>query len=210
MRAARGTTATAGEDDRGNGGAAHPSPASRHENTVLPTGPVQSCVVSSPEPDRRLLVLLRTRGHPRALERVLAVYSRLGEHAACWIALGGVGGVPSIRPAPPRWRRGVRIVAARTRANYAVKLAVRRRRPELPGPAAADADGLAPVVPERARDDVVRGRARVPRAGCRRAALYAAAVAFAVSRPYLGVHYPSDVLAGARRSGPLVAERVAR
>jgi membrane-associated phospholipid phosphatase len=28
------------------------------------------------------------------------------------------------------------------------------------------------------------------------AAVYAAACAFAVSRPYLGVHYPSDVLAG--------------
>jgi undecaprenyl-diphosphatase len=27
--------------------------------------------------------------------------------------------------------------------------------------------------------------------------LYGAAVAFALSRPYLGVHYPSDVLIGA-------------
>jgi undecaprenyl-diphosphatase len=28
-------------------------------------------------------------------------------------------------------------------------------------------------------------------------ALYAAAILFALSRPYLGVHYPSDVAAGA-------------
>jgi membrane-associated phospholipid phosphatase len=27
--------------------------------------------------------------------------------------------------------------------------------------------------------------------------MYAAALAFALSRPYLGVHYPSDVAAGA-------------
>jgi membrane-associated phospholipid phosphatase len=29
------------------------------------------------------------------------------------------------------------------------------------------------------------------------AALYAIATAYALSRPYLGVHYPSDVVAGA-------------
>jgi undecaprenyl-diphosphatase len=40
-------------------------------------------------------------------------------------------------------------------------------------------------------------------------ALYAAAAAFAVSRPYLGVHYPSDVLAGAVL-GTCVAEACAR
>ena len=36
-------------------------------------------------------------------------------------------------------------------------------------------------------------------------ALYWAAVAFALSRPYLGVHYPSDVVAGAAL-GTAVAE----
>jgi undecaprenyl-diphosphatase len=35
--------------------------------------------------------------------------------------------------------------------------------------------------------------------------LYSAALAFALSRPYLGVHYPSDVVAGAML-GTAVAE----
>jgi hypothetical protein len=41
--------------------------------------------------DHRLLVALRTRGHAPLSERIVAAFSRTGEHAACWLALG-VGG----------------------------------------------------------------------------------------------------------------------
>jgi len=88
--------------------------------------------------DRAGLVFARTRGHDPGLERAVAAYSRAGEHAACWLALGLVGALASLGP----------------------DRAARRR--------------LAPAW-----------------------ALYLATGAFAVSRPYLGVHYPSDVVAGA-------------
>ncbi|MGO9977224.1 MAG: phosphatase PAP2 family protein [Solirubrobacteraceae bacterium] len=147
--------------------------------------------------DLHVLGVLRTSGHAPGLERALARYSSLGEHAACWLAFGVAGSVYAPEPAARRaWRRGAAIVATSYAANYAVKLAVRRRRPEL-----ADLPPLAPVVSElsfpsaHATTSFAAARAYTGLAPAW--ALYGAAALFAISRPYLGVHYPSDVLAGA-------------
>lgn len=153
--------------------------------------------MSPAELDRKLLLLMRTRGHPGWAERVVGALSRTGEHAACWLALGLIGGLTSGEPERRRgWWRGVRIVAGAYAVNYAVKVTAGRRRPEL--------DRLPPLSPTVSRLSFPSAHATTSFAAARAysrlapaAALYGAAVGFALSRPYLGVHYPSDVVAGA-------------
>ena len=102
------------------------------------------------------------------------------------------------------WLRGAGAVAGAYGLNYLIKLAVRRPRPELPGlpPLTGTVSSLS--FPS-AHATTSFAAARVYSGLAPERLLYAAAVAFALSRPYLGVHYPSDVLAGAML-GTIVGE----
>ncbi len=145
--------------------------------------------------DHGLLLLARTRGHGVALERAVGRFSKLGEHGACWLALGAAGALVD----PPRradWLRGVGAVAGAYGANYAIKLAVRRPRPQLPGLPALTTTVSSLSFPS-AHTSTSFAAARVFSRMMPASLVYSVACLFAVSRPYLGVHYPSDVLAGA-------------
>ena len=153
--------------------------------------------MSPGEFDRRALLLARTRGHTPTTDRLVSAFSRSGEHGACWLALGAAGALTEHDGARRRsWLRGIQIVVAAYGLNYAVKLVVRRSRPKL--------DGLPPLTPTVSRLSFPSAHATTSFGAARAfsrvaptAPLYAVAVAFALSRPYLGVHYPSDVAAGA-------------
>ena len=155
--------------------------------------------------DVRVLTLARTRFHSGPAERAVSAYSRLGEHGGCWVALGLAGALLEHDPARrARWLRGVRVVVGSYAANQALKFVIRRKRPELAGLPA-----LTPTVSRlsfpSAHATTSFAAARAYAGAVPAAPLYVAAVMFGLSRPYLGVHYPSDVLAGAAL-GTLIAQ----
>jgi decaprenylphosphoryl-5-phosphoribose phosphatase len=159
--------------------------------------------------DERLLLIARTRGHgdPR-VERAVARFSRLGEHAALWLAIGA-GGWALDRRRAPRWRRATATVGGAYALNSALKLIVRRHRPELPGLPPLTGVPTRLSMPSAHATSSFAAAGVYARMGLPAPALYALALGLSLSRLYLGVHYPSDVLAGAAL-GTGVARAAAR
>ena len=145
--------------------------------------------------DLALLRLLRTRGHDRRIERLVQLYSRAGEHGALWHSLAALGLL-----ADPRSRRVylrcIRCVLSAYAVNTGLKYVFRRARPVL-----VEMPLLAPTISGHsypsAHAAMAFAAARSLSAALPAPPLYAAAMAMALSRPYLGVHYPTDVAAGA-------------
>lgn len=168
-----------------------------------------SASASAPEPGSRLARadegIYRALRVAPALERPVRLFSRSGEHAACWLALGAAAALID-RPRRDRWLRATGSVGCAYALNVALKHVVRRRRPrfddlpaltstltELSFPSAHAASAFAAA---RAYSAIVPAAA---------APLHFAATAMALSRVALGVHYPSDIAAGALL-GTAVAE----
>ncbi len=146
--------------------------------------------------DERLLRVLRTRGHGPRTERAVARFSKLGEHGAVWIAIGAAGYALDA-PRRAQWRRAAGTVLGAYALNTAVKLVVRRRRPQLPGLPPLTSTPTQLSFPSAHASTSFAGAFAYTRLGLPGVPLYALAKSLAVSRLYLGVHYPSDVLAGA-------------
>jgi membrane-associated phospholipid phosphatase len=162
--------------------------ARRSLRARLAAGPIARAIARV---DVKLYRLVRGTLHHEGAARVIGGFSRTGEHAACWLVLGAAGAMFDRPHRRARWRRGVLAVAGTYLLNTAIKVLVRRRRPRLEGLPALIATPTSLSFPSaHASSSFAAAAAYPPR-------LLLPATLMAASRVYLGVHYPSDIAAGA-------------
>jgi undecaprenyl-diphosphatase len=147
--------------------------------------------------DQAVLRFLRTKApHDEVTEGAFKTLGTIGEFAAVWVAIGlaGAGADPVRRR---RWLIGAATGPAAVAVNYGVKVAIGRERPLIedhPPLARAPSKLSFPSAHTTSSFAAATAFGRVePRT---RLPLYALATGICISRPYLGMHYPSDVLAG--------------
>ena len=130
-------------------------------------------------------------------------FTRAGEHGLLWQAIAAAGALLDRRQRAV-YLRAARVVALAYGANIVLKYAVRRARPLL-----EDLPPLSPTVTTlsypSAHSTTSFAGARVLSEALPAGPLYVCAAAMALSRPYVGVHYPSDCLAGAALGTALAA-----
>jgi membrane-associated phospholipid phosphatase len=149
--------------------------------------------------DLALLRLLRTRFHNPPIEQLVLRFTRLGEHGGLWLAIAALGFLFD-RRARPVYARAARVVVLTYVTNTAIKLGIRRARPLL-----EDLPPLSPTVTglsyPSAHASTSFAAASALGDALPATPLRVAAAAMALSRCYIGVHYPSDILAGALLGG---------
>lgn len=146
--------------------------------------------------DQRILVALRTRGHSRGTERAVGALGTFGEWGLGWVAIGLLGRALD-RGRRPAWSAAATVGPAAVAINYSIKLAVGRERPLIEDhPRLARAPSKLSFPSAHSTSSVAAATAMGRIAPVARPGLYGLAAAICLGRPFLGMHYPSDVLAG--------------
>lgn len=169
------------------------------KNKTAEDGAASAAAEPSASLDWRLFTALRTRGHWRPLERALALFSTTGNWGIFWVGLALVlwlGGAD----------RGQALILflpvcvyLTLILNYAIKTVLKRERPVHGDP------GLGPLVGVPSSKSFPSSHAAMSFAAATVLTyfyppffplFYGLAVVMSWSRVYVGVHFPSDVVAG--------------
>ena len=147
--------------------------------------------------DQSVLRFLRTRGHAEPVETLIKALGHSGELAAIWVGIGTAGASIDQRRRG-QWLAGAATGPGAIAINFFAKRAIGRQRPlieEHPPLARAPTKLSFPSTHSTSSVAAATALGRIePRA---RPYLFALAAAICVGRPYLGMHYPSDVIGGA-------------
>lgn len=160
--------------------------------------------------DYRTFVALRTKGHPRLVEQAVRLFSIAGNYGMFWVGLAaavwivivltGSGSNENIPHGQKVFIVTIMFVYPTLLANFIIKLILGRKRPDSGDPL------LKSLVRVPASPSFPSSHAAMSFAAAGAMAysfpqywpvFYLVAVLMSLSRVYVGVHYPSDVLAGA-------------
>jgi decaprenylphosphoryl-5-phosphoribose phosphatase len=146
--------------------------------------------------DLKLLRWMRTHGHTPGLEGAAVALGKVGNNGLIWLILG----LALVAIDSSRWEQWLVCALLGPLAiglNYAIKLLVKRPRPvlaDLPPLGGAPSSLSFPSAHATSSFAVATAMVRVDPA---MAGAFGVAILLSLGRPYLGMHYPSDVLAGA-------------
>ena len=143
-----------------------------------------------------MLVALRTRGHNEAAVRVVGALGTFGEWGLGWLGIG-VAGAALGGERGAAWLSAGLAGPAAVGINYGVKLAVGRERPLIEDhPMLARAPSKLSFPSAHATSSAAAAVALGRVSPGARPAFTALAAGIWIGRPFLGMHYPSDVIAG--------------
>jgi undecaprenyl-diphosphatase len=146
--------------------------------------------------DNRVLYGMRTRFHSPSAEAVGKALGKIGEYGVIWLLIGIVIAFIDSDNGED-WVIAGLLGPIAIGLNFAVKLAVRRPRPVLEGlPPLGGAPSSLSFPSAHATSSFACATA-MTRIAPEAAFLFVLAAGIAACRPYLGMHYPSDVVAGA-------------
>jgi membrane-associated phospholipid phosphatase len=147
--------------------------------------------------DLQILRAMRTRWHTPGLEQAMRVLGKAGNNSAIWFGLNLVLAIVDSGNREA-WLICAFLGPIAIGLNYLVKVIVKRPRPDL-------GEGLPPLggapsslsFPSAHATSSFAVATAMTRVDGIAALAFALALALSLGRPYLGMHYPSDVVVGA-------------